>query len=301
MPGHVGFIGLGHMGLPMAGNLGKAGHTVHVFDKSSQAMEQAAKIPGAKLAASAAEAATKAEVLFTALPNNEIVKAVYLGGEGIASGGGKGLITCDCSTVSPEVTRELHASLAKKGISHMDTTMLGSTPQAKDGQIFFIVGGDKANLPRIAPYLQAMGKAHHHVGGPSASNSVKLMHNVLAAINAKAVSEALAVCLKSGIPLEDFYHVVVNGGGQGYSTYFNSRVMRMQSGNFDATFTLELMNKDVNLAVAIAEGLGGPTDVMKATQKAYNEAVKNPEWAKQDLSAVTHLMEKQIGKTVKGG
>lgn len=301
MAGNAGFVGLGQMGLPMAGNLAAAGYTVHVFDRSSGAMEQAARIKGAKPCASAAEAASKSDVLFTALPNNDIAKAVYLGPQGVAEGGRKGLITCDCSTVSPEVTQEIHAALSAKGISHMDTTMLGSTPQAKDGTVFFIVGGDKANVPRIEPYLKAMGKAFHHVGGPSASNSVKLLANALAAINATAVAEVLAVCLKAGIPIKDFYHVVTNGGGQGFSTYFNSRVMRMQEGNFDATFTVELMNKDVNLAVGLAEKFGGPTEIMKAAQRAYNEATKNPEWARQDLSAVTHVMEQKIGKTVKGG
>ena len=300
MAGNVGFIGLGHMGLPMATTLAKAGKSVVVYDKSSAAMERASKVDGIRLAQSAAEVARQAEVLFTALPNNDIVRGVYLDNDGIAAGGKAGLITCDCSTVSPEVSEALHAALAKKGIHHMDTTMLGSTPQAESGQIFFIVGGDEENLPKIAPYLEIMGKAHHYVGPSGKGNLVKLMHNVLGAINAQAVAEALAVCLKSGVPVKDFHHVMVNGGGQGYSTYVNSRVMRMQSGNFDPTFTLELMNKDVNLAVAIAERMSGPTEIMKAAQRAFNEAVQHKDWARQDFSAVTHLMEERVGKKIAG-
>jgi 3-hydroxyisobutyrate dehydrogenase-like beta-hydroxyacid dehydrogenase len=300
MASSVGLIGLGRMGLPMASSLARGGKKVVAFDRSGEAMERASKIDGVKLAASPGEVAAKVGVLFTALPNNEIVRAVYLDEGGIASGGKAGLVTCDCSTVSPEVTQALHAALGKQGIHHMDTPMLGSTPQAAEGQIFFIVGGDKQHLPKIAPYLELMGKAHHYVGASGTGNWVKLMHNVLAAVNAAAVSETLAVCLKVGIPIQEFYHVVVNGGGQGYSTYFNSRVMRMALGNFDPTFTLELMNKDVNLAVEVSEPMGGPIEIMKATQREFNRAVQNKAWAKEDFSAVTHLMEKQIGKKIVG-
>jgi 3-hydroxyisobutyrate dehydrogenase-like beta-hydroxyacid dehydrogenase len=297
----VGFIGLGRMGLPMANRLAGAGHKVVVFDQSSEAMERAGKIEGVKLAPSPADVASQAGVLFTALPNNDIVRSVYLDEGGILAGGKKGLVTCDCSTVSPEVSIGLHTALAKKGIHHMDTTMLGSTPQANDGQIFFIVGGDEEQVAKIKPYLEAMGKAYHYAGPSGSSNWIKLLQNILVAINAQAVSEVLGVALKAGVNIKDLYHVIVNGGGQGYSTYFNSRVMRMNSGTWDATFTLELMNKDVNLALSMAEKMGGPTEIMKATQRAFNEAVKNPEWAKQDLSAVTHLMEQKIGKKVTEG
>jgi 3-hydroxyisobutyrate dehydrogenase-like beta-hydroxyacid dehydrogenase len=289
------------MGLPMAKRLAAAGHKVFVHDKSSEAMEIAGKVEGFKLAPSPAEVAENVGVLFTTLPNNEIVRAVYLDEGGIVEGGKRGLVTCDCSTVSPEVSQALSVALAKKGIHHMDTTMLGSTPQAQEGQIFFIVAGDEKQVPKIKPYLEVMGKAHHYVGPSGSGNWIKLLHNILVAINAQAVSEVLGAALAAGVSLKDFYHVVVNGGGQGYSTYFNSRVMRMHSNTWDATFTLELMNKDVNLAVALAEKMGGPMGIMKATQAAFNEAVKHPDWARQDLSAVTHLMEEKIGKKVTEG
>ena len=82
--------------------------------------------------------------MFTCLPNDAIVREVYLGANGIAGGARAGLVTCDCSTVSPESTLELHRALATKGITHLDTPMLGSQPQAVSGEIFFIVGGDAA-------------------------------------------------------------------------------------------------------------------------------------------------------------
>ena len=152
--------------------------------------------------------AAQAAVIFTCLPNDTIVREVYLGPGGIASAARAGLITCDCSTVSPEVTTAVHAALKGRGVDHMDTPMLGSQPQAVEGQIFFIVGGEKARLPTIAPYLEIMGKMHMYVGGPSMANRVKLIHNGLAAVTSVAVAEALAVCVQSGVDPE---HVLRRG------------------------------------------------------------------------------------------
>ncbi|HYS22148.1 MAG TPA: NAD(P)-binding domain-containing protein, partial [Gemmatimonadales bacterium] len=158
MADRVGFIGLGTMGMPMATNLAKGGVPLVVHDASPAALTAAAKLPGAIAAGSVAEVAAQAAVIFTCLPNDTIVSEVYLGPGGIASAARAGLITCDCSTVSPEATTAVHAALKGRGVDHMDTPMLGSQPQAVEGQIFFIVGGEKARLATIAPYLELMGK-----------------------------------------------------------------------------------------------------------------------------------------------
>ena len=300
MANQLGFIGLGRMGGRMVATLARAGQPAIVYDASAEALERATRLSGIGGAPTPAGVAAGSDVLFTALPNDSIVREVYLGQNGIASGARSGLITCDCSTVSPDLSTQIHGELAQQGIHHMTTPMLGSTPQAETGEIFFIVGGDEERLPAIAPYLEIMGKMHQHVGPPDAANKIKLMHNVLGAINAVAVSEILATGLKAGVNIEDFYNVVCNGGGQAYSTYFNSRVMRMASGNFEPTFTVELMNKDVNMALELAEGLGGPVTIMKATQEAYNQAADDSTWVHEDFSAVTHLAERKIGRTISG-
>ena len=113
------------------------------------------------------------------LPNGSLDTS--FGADGIVAHGRAGLITCDCSTVSPGVTVDVHDALAGKGIHHMDTPMLGSQPQAVSGEIFFIVGGDPGRVEAIAPYLKIMGKLHMYVGGPGMANRVKLAHNGLAA------------------------------------------------------------------------------------------------------------------------
>jgi 3-hydroxyisobutyrate dehydrogenase-like beta-hydroxyacid dehydrogenase len=295
MADRVGFIGLGTMGMPMAANLAKGGVPLVVHDASPGALAAAANLPGAVAARSVAEVAAQAAVLFTCLPNDAIVREVYLGAGGIAASARRGLVTCDCSTVSPSVTTAVHAALRERGVDHMDTPMLGSQPQAVEGQIFFIVGGDKARLPVIAPYLEIMGKMHMYVGGPSMANRVKLIHNGLAAVTSVAVAEALAVCVQAGVDPGTFYDVVRNGGGMAYGTYFDRRAKRIFDGEFSPTFMLELMRKDAMLALALAKSVQVPAPMLEETKRTYDEAVDSG-WGREDFSAVTHVVEKRIGR-----
>ena len=295
MRDRVGFIGLGTMGMPMAANLAKAGVALVVYDTSAAAAAAAAKLPGVSVAKSPADVAAQVAALFTCLPNDAIVREVYLGPGGVAAAGWAGLISCDCSTVSPEVTVEIAAALEPKGIHHMDTPMLGSKPQAVEGQIFFIVGGDPAKVETIAPYLKIMGARHMHVGATGMGNRVKLIHNGLAAVTSVAVAEALAVCVQSGVDPNTFYEVVRSGGGMAYGTYFERRAKRIFDGDFSPTFMLELMLKDAGLALNLARASKVPTPILEETKRTYDEAVDSG-WGKEDFSAVTHVIEKRIGR-----
>jgi 3-hydroxyisobutyrate dehydrogenase-like beta-hydroxyacid dehydrogenase len=234
-------------------------------------------------------------VLFTCLPNDAIVRGVYLAPGGIAARGRSGLVTCDCSTVSPEATLEVAAGLKGRGIVHMDTPMLGSQPQAVSGEIFFIVGGDRDRVDTIKPYLDVMGRLHMYVGPTASGNRVKLLHNGLAAVIATAVAETLGTCVQSGVDPYVLYEVVRNGGGMAFGTYFDRRVKRMLDGDFSPTFMAELMLKDVGLAADLARSAKVPTPMLDETQRTYTEAVAGG-WGKEDFSAVTHVIEKRIGR-----
>ena len=295
MPDTVGFVGLGTMGGPMAANLAKAGVPLVVHDASRAAAGAAAKHPGVTVAGSPGEVASRAAVLFTCLPNDAIVRAVYLGAGGVAAGGRAGLVTCDCSTVSPEATLELAAGLKPRGIVHMDTPMLGSQPQAVSGEIFFIVGGERAQVDTIKPYLDIMGRLHMYVGPSATGNRVKLLHNGLAAVVAVAVAETLATCVQSGVDPRVFDEVVRNGGGMAFGTYFDRRVRRMLDGDFSPTFAAELMLKDAGLALDLARTAKVPTPLLEETKRTCGEAVAGG-WGKEDFSAITHVIERRIGR-----
>ncbi len=266
MADSVGFIGLGTMGGPMAANLAKAGVPLVVYDASPAAVAAAGKYAGVRVVGSPGEVAAHVSVLFTCLPNDAIVRAVYLAPGGIAAGGRPGLIPCDCSTVSPEATLEVAAGVKARGIVHMDTPMLGSQPQAVSGEIFFIVGGERSKLDAIKPYLDIMGRLHMYVGPSASGNRMKLAHNV-----------------------------VRNGGGMAFGTYFDRRVKRMLDGDFSPTFAAELMLKDVGLALDLARAAKVPTPLLEETKQTYGEAVAGG-WGKDDFSAVTHVIEKRIGR-----
>jgi 3-hydroxyisobutyrate dehydrogenase-like beta-hydroxyacid dehydrogenase len=293
----VGFIGLGTMGGPMAANLAKAGVRLVVYDVSAAAATAAARQPGVTVAASPSDVASRVAVLFTCLPNDDIVRTVYLGANGIAAGARPGLVTCDCSTVSPEATLDVAAGVKSRGIVHMDTPMLGSQPQAVSGEIFFIVGGERDKLPVIKPYLDVMGRLHMYVGPSATGNRVKLLHNGLGAVVAVAVAETLATCVQSGVDPYVFDEVVRNGGGMAFGTYFDRRVRRMLDGDFSPTFAAELMLKDAGLALALARSVKVPTPILEETQRTFGEAVAGG-WGKEDFSAVTHVIEKRTGRRI---
>ena len=295
MSERVGFIGLGTMGMPMAANLAKAGVALLVHDSSSAAAEAAGRLPGARAAGSPAEVAAAADVVFTCLPNDAIVLEVYLGAAGVSAGARSGLVTCDCSTVSPAVTVEISGRLGSRGVSHMDTPMLGSKPQAVDGQIFLIVGGAAATVARIAPYLAIMGKQHMYAGPSGTGNRVKLIHNGLAAVTSVAVAEALAVCVKAGVDPGTFYEIVRNGGGMAYGTYFERRARRILDGDFSPTFALALMRKDAGLALDLARAVSVPAPILEEAKRSYDEAAERG-WGQEDFSAVTHVIETRIGR-----
>lgn len=295
----VGFLGLGNMGLPMARNLGEAGCLVQVFDVAEGARDVAGKMKGLTVTNSPAAAVAGVDVVFTVLPNDEIVTEVYLGENGIAEGGKPGLITCDCSTVSPEVSENLYKVMGDKGIHHMDTPMLGSTPQADSGDIFFIVGGDEQHLPTISPLLEILGKMHMHVGGTGTGNRIKLIHNILGAVNSVAVAESLMLCAETGVDPQTYLEVVANGGGMAYSTYFGKRVERILNGEYSPTFSLELMHKDVSLAMNLAGDEKALFPIMGETLRAYEEGVEG-RLGKEDFSSVTKVIEKRSGRKIVG-
>ena len=145
-----------------------------------------------------------------------------------------------------------------------------------------------------------MGKMHMYVGGSAMGNRVKLIHNGLAAVTAVAVAEALAVCVQSGVDPYTFYDVVRSGGGMAFGTYFDRRAKRIFDGEFSPTFMCELMRKDAGLALALARASKVPTPILEETKRTYDLAVDGG-WGKEDFSAVTHVIEKRIGRKLSRG
>jgi 3-hydroxyisobutyrate dehydrogenase-like beta-hydroxyacid dehydrogenase len=291
----VGFIGLGAMGLPMTAMLARHGIAMTVFDLDPAARERAADLAGVEAAASAEAVAGAVQALFTCLPNDAVVRAVYLGQGGIAGAIGRDAVTVDCSTVGPGVTGEVAAAMAARGAAHLDAAMLGSTPQAESGEIGFVVGGEPAAFERAGPLLDILGRFRKHAGPSGAGHRLKLIHQVLVATHAAAVAEATALCLASGTDLDCFFEVVCDGGGFAHSRYFEKRLPRMRAGDFSPLFMLELMAKDVTLAQGLARNSELATPLLDRVLELFDKA-KGEGWGREDFSAVAHLYEAAPGR-----
>ena len=295
----VGFIGLGTMGLPQALNLAKAGHPVVVYDARPEVTAEAARQANVEAADSPRAVAERCGVIFTCLPDDAVVDAVFRGEEGLLKGLGKGSgkLTCDLSTVSPAFTEKLDAELKAVGVTHFTGPMLGSKPQAEAGQVFYILGGDKAHLGRLTPYLEKAGRKYIHVGPAAAANKVKLMHNALGAVNYAAVAEALALCANAGVDLKTFYDVVRNGGGMAFGNYFDRKVPTIIQGDYTPRFKLKLAHKDSMLARDFFAGNGVPMPIHEQARALLEEALADGH-GEDDASAVTRVVEKRIGRRI---
>ena len=186
-------------------------------------------------------------------------------------------------------------ALKARGVVHMDTPMLGSQPQAVSGEIFFIVGGERRQLAAIKPYLEIMGALHMYVGRRPAANRVKLIAQRPGRGDLGGGGRGARGVRAVGGRSEHFYEVVRNGGGMAFGTYFDRRGKRMLDGEFSPTFLLELMLKDAGLALDLARSAKVPTPMLEETKRTYGEAVASG-WGKEDFSAVTHVIEKRIGR-----
>ena len=286
----IGFVGLGAMGLPMATRLAGAGKRLRAYDVESGTRERAAAVAGITAAPDLAGAAAGAEVLFTCLPNDAVLREAYLESGGIAGAMAEGAITVDCSTVSPKATREVSAALRSQGVSHLDAAMLGSVPQAETGEIGFVVGGERQAFEAVAPLLDVLGRFRVHAGGSGAANRIKLIHQTLVAANAVAVAEALALCRATDTDLDCFYDVVCNGGGFAYSRYFEKRLPRMRSGDFSPLFMLQFMKKDAALARDLAAEAGLAAPLLDQVVQRFEAALERGLGA-EDFSAVARLYD----------
>lgn len=294
----IGYIGLGAMGAPMTRRLaGAYPDDVFVFDANHAVTERVAAETGARPAKSIAEIAGQCDFLFTCLPNNDVIRSVYLGEGGIASAARKATATIDCSTVGPDATRAVHAGLAARGVDHLDASMLGSVKQANEGTISFVVGGDVAAFERARPVLAVCGQLIRYCGPSGAGNQMKLIHQTLVAGHAVAVAEAMGLCLETGTDIEAFHDIVTQGTGFAYSRYFENRVPRMRNGDFSPLFMLKFMLKDARLARDMTDDAVDKYPLLSAAI-ATLEAGDAQGWGGDDFSAAMKVVEARIGKRI---
>lgn len=284
---NIGIIGLGAMGFPMTGALLAAGHRVTAFDVSETALGRAVAA-GAEIAASPAAIGAAVDVALLSLPKPEHVEAVVAGENGLLGDPTDGLVIVDTSTVDPETTRRMAAFAAERGVGYLDAPVLGR-PDAC-GRWTLPVGGDPASLERIRPALDVLAQRVVPVGPSGAGNAIKLLNNLMfGAINA-VTAEAVAACAAVGVSPATFYEAVAGSEAATVSPLFRQVGRKMVEADYEPIFTVDLMRKDVALAVAMLAAGGIEPRIGEAVLAQIEEA-QAAGLGHEDTSAVAKLYD----------
>ncbi len=294
----IGFIGVGTMGKPMAKNLLKAGFEMttcmHVNPVPVRELEEL----GAKVASSPKEVAVLSEVVITCLPDAPQVEEVILGPNGILEGATPGSIIIDTSTISPLATQRIAAVVAQKGCKMLDAPMSGGEAGAIAGTLTFMVGGDKTAFEACRDIFEAMGKQIYHVGDVGMGEVLKLCNNLMLGINLLGVCEAFTLGVKAGLKAETLAEVVgvSSGNSAVIERYLPRTILRNQ---YKPGFMLDLMCKDMGLALQLAKALDIPTLVGSSTGQVL-DLVQGMGKGRDDFTVVATLYQDVAGVTIAG-
>ncbi|MGH7214369.1 MAG: NAD(P)-dependent oxidoreductase, partial [Tepidisphaeraceae bacterium] len=250
MGSKLAFVGLGVMGLPMAGHLLKAGHSIKVHTRT-RSKAQKLLDDGATWAETAAKAAEGADVVFVCVTDTPDVEQVLLGDNGIKDAARKGTIVVDHSTISPTTTRHLCDELAKKGVAFLDAPVSGGDLGAKNATLSIMVGGDKKAFEKAEPLFRVMGKTITYCGPSGAGQLTKLVNQILVSVTNLAVCEALTFAKKHELNLEKTIEAL--GGGAAGSWQLVNLGPKMIANDFRPGFMIDLQQKDLRLVLHAAE------------------------------------------------
>ncbi|HHT80934.1 MAG TPA: 2-hydroxy-3-oxopropionate reductase [Spirochaetales bacterium] len=257
----IGFIGLGIMGKPMAKNLLEAGYSLTVNDLNKGAVDELVAA-GAKSLPTAKEVAAVSDVIITMLPNSPHVKEVVLGKGGVIEGAKPNSIVVDMSSISPIVSREVSAELAKKQVVMLDAPVSGGEPKAIDGSLAIMVGGPEEAFAKVEKILAVMGGSVTLVGEIGSGNITKLANQIMVASNIAGMSEALVLATKANVDPEKVFKAI--RGGLAGSTVLDAKAPLVLAGNFKPGFRIDLHIKDLQNALDTAQSVGTPSPISEA-------------------------------------
>jgi len=293
----VGFIGVGNMGNPMAGNVLKASFPMTVFDLNPKAMENLIAA-GAKRAGSAQEVVDNAEIVLTSLPASPDVEAIYLEPGGLVDRAKPGTILIDLSSVLPSTPRKIEPRAKARGVHFLEAPVSGGVSGARAATLAIMVGGEAEPLERAKPVLRAIGPNIFHVGPVGAGNIVKAINNMMACVNGLAMMEGLAVGVKAGLDPMTVYEVVKasSGGSKALERIPRALIPR----DFEPGFKVALMNKDLETFNTIAKDLHVPVSFANVAQR-YEQMALAAGLGEQDTSVVMTIIERLSAMQVPQG
>lgn len=288
----VAFIGLGIMGQPMARRLLTAGHSLTVHTRT-RSRADALVADGAIRAATPADAACEAEIIFICVPDTPDVEAVIFGDRGVAHGAGQGTIVVDHSTISPSATRIFAQKLAARGNRFLDAPVSGGDVGAKNATLSIMCGGEPDAFSESLPLLQLMGKTITHCGPAGAGQLTKLVNQILVLGTLLAVSEAMSFAQANGLNPETTLQAV--GAGAGRSWQLEQLGPKMARGDFSPGFLVDLAQKDLRLVLEAAEQTRLPLRGAALVHDLYNQ-VQSMGFGRDGTQALYRAIEQAHGR-----
>ncbi|MGN7471839.1 NAD(P)-dependent oxidoreductase [Brevibacillus sp. SAFN-007a] len=285
----VGWIGLGKMGIPMAGNLLAAGYDVRVWNRTPDKAAPLVSL-GAKQVASLPRLAEECDVLFTMVSDDDAVTAIYTGADGVLSARVSGKLAIDMSTIAPETSRFLAKQAQKAGLRFLDAPVSGSVGPAKEAQLVIMVGGEQADYDEAKPLLDKLGKAALYLGPNGAGTSAKLAINLLLGITVQGVSETLLFARSLGIETEQMLEIISQSAVG--TPLIRGKAASILADDYPAAFALKHMAKDLRLA----REAGVSTPLAESAQATYRHALEEGLGELDLMAILRHLQGTTLTK-----
>ena len=286
---NVAFIGLGVMGYPMAGYISKAGHNVTVFNRTKSKAEKWIGDYKGKIAKTPAEAARDAEYIFTCVGNDNDLREVTFGENGIFKTIKKGSVYIDNTTASATIAREIHKYAKKNSFGSLDAPVSGGQAGAENGALTVMIGGDQADFDKAKDKIDCYSKKMKLLGNAGCGQLAKMVNQICIAGLVQGLSEAINFGMKAGLKMEDVIEVISKGAAQSWQ--MENRYKTMIDDKFDFGFAVDWMRKDLKIAMEEAKNNGSLLPVTELVDKYYSE-VQNMGGKRWDTSSLI----KRLGK-----
>jgi 3-hydroxyisobutyrate dehydrogenase-like beta-hydroxyacid dehydrogenase len=290
----LGFLGLGIMGYPMARHLVRSGNEVALWSNTSAKARELAKEGKAAVCASPKEVAERADYIFYCVGDTSMSREVAIGKDGLIEGVRNGVIIADCSTISPQVSREIGSALAAKGahfpegVHFLDAPCTGSKPGAEKATLTFMIGGDQAVFERARPFFEIMGKLFYHCGGPGSGLQAKLTQNLVLANLFQGFAEGMVLAAKGGVAPQLMLEILDNSAAKSGLISFKAPFVLAR--NFETNFSTKWLHKDVGLALESAKGLDVPLPITALTEQMLRATIAKG-WGNDDFCSAIRVLE----------
>ncbi len=263
------FVGLGVMGYPMAGHLLRAGHEVTVFNRTTAKAEAWCKRYGGTMAETPAAAAHGVDVAFCCVGNDDDVREVVLGSDGVLEGIGAGSVIVDHTTASAKVAREVYDAAQSKHVDFLDAPLSGGQAGAESGQLTIMVGGDATVFERVAPVMDCYAKACTRIGPVGDGQKAKMVNQICIAGVVQGLAEGLHLAIRAGLDIRAVIGAISQGAAQSWQMV--NRWETMVSDEFEFGFAVEWMRKDLKIALEEAERVGATLEMTALVDRYYAE------------------------------